>query len=122
MARSNSTNLTVPGEMLRLNTAIPAAPIAEQKDLGFLACDLAGFPNGRRPIDDVVDIELTVAEGAITAANPLKLQTCDVSGAVKKFIAFGQATSGRPRGRPGLGSRRAASAGRPLFAASGIVR
>lgn len=73
-------NLTVPGEMLRLNTSIPAVPIAQQKDLGFLACDLAGFPNGRRPVDDVVDIELTVVEGAI-AANALNLQTCDVSGA-----------------------------------------
>ncbi|WP_206675605.1 DUF4331 domain-containing protein [Solimonas terrae] len=73
-------NLTVPGEMLRLNTSIPAEPIAQQKDLGFLACDLAGFPNGRRPYDDVVDIELTVVEGAI-AENALNLQTCDVSGA-----------------------------------------
>ncbi len=72
--------LSTPGEMLRLNTAVAAAPPAEQKDLGFLACDLAGFPNGRRPIDDVVDIALTVAEGAI-AANTLNLQTCDVSGA-----------------------------------------
>lgn len=73
-------NLTVPGEMLRLNTSIPAKPIAQQKDLGFLACDLSGFPNGRRPVDDVVDIALTVAEGAI-AENALNLQTCDVSGA-----------------------------------------
>ena len=71
-------NLTTPGEMLRLNTAIPAAAIGSQKDLGFLACDLAGFPNGRRPVDDVVDIELTVAEGALTGKN--NLQTCDLSG------------------------------------------
>ena len=71
-------NQTVGGEMLRLNTAIPAAPVAQQKDLGFLACDLAGFPNGRRPIDDVVDIELTVVEGALTGTNGL--QTCDPSG------------------------------------------
>ena len=42
------------------------------------ACDLNGFPNGRRVTDDVVDIELTVAEGALTGAN--SLQTCDVSG------------------------------------------
>ncbi|TXH03756.1 MAG: DUF4331 domain-containing protein [Nevskiaceae bacterium] len=70
--------LTTPGEMLRLNTAIPAAAPKDQKDLGFLACDLAGFPNGRRPIDDVVDIELTVAEGALVGKNGL--QTCDLSG------------------------------------------
>jgi hypothetical protein len=71
-------NLTVPGEMLRLNTAIAPVKFSLQKDLGFLDCDLAGFPNGRRPVDDVVDIELTVAEGALTGTNGL--QTCDVSG------------------------------------------
>ncbi len=66
------------GEMLRLNTAVPATPIGIQSDLAFLDCDLAGFPNGRRPIDDVVDIELTVALGAIALDNPNQLQTCDV--------------------------------------------
>ncbi len=70
--------LTVPGEMLRLNTAIAPAQPASQSDLGFLACDLAGFPNGRRPVDDVVDIALTVAEGALTGTNGL--QTCSLSG------------------------------------------
>jgi Domain of unknown function (DUF4331) len=70
---------TVGGEMLRLNTAIAPTAVAAQKDLGFLACDLAGFPNGRRPIDDVTDIELTVVEGALTGTNGL--QTCDPSGA-----------------------------------------
>jgi Domain of unknown function (DUF4331) len=70
---------TVGGEMLRLNTGVAPTPVASQKDLGFLACDLAGFPNGRRPIDDVTDIELTVVEGALTGTNGL--QTCDPSGA-----------------------------------------
>ena len=63
----------------RLNTAIAAEPIAQQNNSGFLACDLAGFPNGRRPYDDVVDIELTVVEGALTGTTGL--QTCDPSGA-----------------------------------------
>ena len=73
-------NLTVPGEMLRLNTAIsPVVPgTGSYSDLGFLGCDLAGFPNGRRVTDDVVDIELTAAEGALTQFN--NLQTCDLSG------------------------------------------
>jgi hypothetical protein len=54
-----------PSEMLRLNTAtLPTAP-ASQNDLGVLGNDLAGFPNGRRPYDDVVDITLRVAEGAL---------------------------------------------------------
>ncbi|HEV7612251.1 MAG TPA: DUF4331 domain-containing protein [Steroidobacteraceae bacterium] len=53
-----------PSEMMRLNTSIaPTAP-AKQNDLGILGGDSAGFPNGRRPYDDVVDITLRVAEGA----------------------------------------------------------
>lgn len=73
-------NLTTPGEMLRMNVAIaPVVPgAAGYSDLGFLGCDLAGFPNGRRVTDDVVDIALTVAEGALLGANGL--QTCDLSG------------------------------------------
>jgi hypothetical protein len=57
-----------PSEMLRLNTSTPPTPPASQKDLGVLAGDLAGFPNGRRPYDDVVDITLRVAEGALCGA------------------------------------------------------
>jgi hypothetical protein len=54
-----------PAEELRLNTGTPVTPYATQKDLGVLAGDLAGFPNGRRPIDDVVDITLRVAMGVL---------------------------------------------------------
>ena len=54
-----------PAEMLRLNTSIAPTPPAKQNDLGVLGGDLAGFPNGRRPYDDVVDITLRVAEGAL---------------------------------------------------------
>lgn len=54
-----------PAEELRLNTSIaPTAP-ANQKSLSVLGGDLAGFPNGRRPYDDVVDIALRVEEGAL---------------------------------------------------------
>jgi Domain of unknown function (DUF4331) len=55
-------------EMLRLNTAIPVTAIAAQNDLGVLGNDDAGFPNGRRPYDDVVDITLRVADGALCGA------------------------------------------------------
>jgi hypothetical protein len=48
-----------------LNTSTPVTPYASQNDLGVLAGDLAGFPNGRRPIDDVVDITLRVAMGVL---------------------------------------------------------
>jgi hypothetical protein len=50
-----------PSEMLRLNVAIP--PAATENPLGVIGGDNAGFPNGRRLGDDVVDIELRVAAG-----------------------------------------------------------
>jgi hypothetical protein len=78
-ANVNLETLKGAGEMQRLNTSIPPNPNPQIGNLGFLDCDLAGFPNGRRPVDDVVDIELTVVEGAITPTNPNNLQTCDVS-------------------------------------------
>jgi hypothetical protein len=59
----------VPSEMLRLNTAIPAVPGPQQNRLGVLGGDNAGFPNGRRPGDDVVDIELRVAMGVLCTLN-----------------------------------------------------
>lgn len=61
-----------PSEMLRLNTITAPTPMASQSNLGVAGGDGAGFPNGRRPGDDVVDIELRVAMGALcvlTGAN-----------------------------------------------------
>ena len=57
-------------DLLRLNTGIPPTPVASQKRLGFLAGDLAGFPQGRRPIDDVVDIASRAVVGIL--ADPVK--------------------------------------------------
>ena len=63
----NQPKNVVPSEMLRLNTTIaPVAPAA-QNPLGVAANDKAGFPNGRRPGDDVVDLSLRVAMGALCA-------------------------------------------------------
>jgi hypothetical protein len=46
-------------DLLRLNTSIPATgPVGTGNRLGVLAGDFAGFPNGRRLEDDVVDIDL----------------------------------------------------------------
>ena len=73
----------VASEMLRLNTAIPAVPFAQQNRLGIVgeilrvggpqnlgnAIDLAGYPNGRRPKDDVVDISLVAVMGGLCMAN-----------------------------------------------------
>jgi hypothetical protein len=69
VAGLNQPANVVPSEMLRLNTAIPAIPAAQQNRLGVLGGDNAGFPNGRRPGDDVVDIELRVAMGVLCTLN-----------------------------------------------------
>ncbi len=50
-----------PAEMLRLNTAVP--PSARPDRLGVLGGDNAGFPNGRRVGDDVVDVALRALAG-----------------------------------------------------------
>jgi len=52
-------------DLLRLNTGVSATPIAHQSRLGVLAGDGAGFPNGRRVLDDVTDITLRVAIGGV---------------------------------------------------------
>jgi len=64
----NQPLAVTPSEMLRLNTSIQPTPPSAQNDLGVLGNDLAGFPNGRRPYDDVVDITLRAAEGALCGA------------------------------------------------------
>lgn len=59
-------------DLLRLNLHVPPTPLAGQKRLGPLAHDADGhstpdaaaFPNGRRPIDDVTDVETRVIGGA----------------------------------------------------------
>jgi hypothetical protein len=53
----------VPSEMLRLNTTTPVA--TTQSRIGVIGGDSAGFPNGRRPGDDVVDIALRVVMGRL---------------------------------------------------------
>lgn len=52
-----------PHEYLRLNVAIPITPIGSINRLGLLGGDVAGFPNGRRPHDDVTDIALRAVAG-----------------------------------------------------------
>lgn len=80
-----------PAEMMRLNTAIAAKPRGMQNELGVIAGDTAGYPNGRRPGDDVVDITLRAAMGvlitdpACAPAGPLPL----TDGAFVNDQAFG---------------------------------
>ena len=65
----------VPSEMLRLNTAIAVTAEAQQNRLGIVGnilaggSDNAGYPNGRRPKDDVVDISLVAMMGGLCMAN-----------------------------------------------------
>jgi Domain of unknown function (DUF4331) len=99
------------GEMLRLNTAVPPTPVANQRVFGVVAEDLAGFPNGRRPTDDTVDIALRVVMGRLchdlplgaelsgdptiedTAADMVNLGLCAPADAPVGLVAF---TDGAP--------------------------
>jgi len=60
-------------ELLRLNLSIAPTPPAQQKRLSVLAGDNAGWPNGRRPNDDVTDIALRVVAGILVNANTPRL-------------------------------------------------
>ena len=48
---------------LRLNLAIPVTPAGKASRMGVLGGDNAGFPNGRRLADDIVDIEEQAVAG-----------------------------------------------------------
>jgi len=87
IAPVNQPANVVPADMLRLNTDLPVVAEASQNRLGVLGSvvasgsvnafvagigttsDAAGFPNGRRPKDDVVDIALAVVAGSLCLAN-----------------------------------------------------
>ena len=55
----------VPGEMLRLNMGITPTPADSQNRLGVVGGDLAGFPNGRRVGDDVLDVAVQAVAGIL---------------------------------------------------------
>ena len=82
------------GEMQRLNTAIDPTPRPQQKRLGVIDGDLAGFPNGRRPGDDVVDIELRVAMGLLCHAFPGTF--CDPADAPSGTLPYTDGARQRP--------------------------
>jgi hypothetical protein len=53
-------------ELLRLDISVEPVALAEQNPLTALGspADAAGWPNGRRPIDDVTDVAIRVVGGA----------------------------------------------------------
>lgn len=55
-------------DMLRLNLGVPPTPEAKMSRLGLLGGDAAGYPNGRRLQDDVVDISLRAVAGVLNPA------------------------------------------------------
>jgi hypothetical protein len=69
VAGVNQPANVVASEMLRLNTGTPPVALGNQHRLGVIGGDLAGFPNGRRPHDDVVDISLAAMMGGLCMAN-----------------------------------------------------
>jgi len=61
----NYTGTTLADE-IRLNLAIPpTAPVGHGNRLGVLGGDLAGYPNGRRLEDDVIDISERAVGGVL---------------------------------------------------------
>jgi hypothetical protein len=75
IAGVNKPANVVASEMLRLNTAAAPVDFAQQNRLGIVGnilaggSDGAGYPNGRRPKDDVVDISLVAMMGGLCVAN-----------------------------------------------------
>jgi hypothetical protein len=103
-------------DLLRLNTGVPATPPAQANRLGVLGGDPAGYPNGRRLMDDVTDIALRVVVGGVLvqgfnkAPNNILGDGVNVNDAPYKteFPYLAECPSGRDRrhidpGEPGGG-------------------
>jgi len=56
-------NYDVLSELLRLDISVDPVALADQNPLTVLGGDGAGWPNGRRPIDDVTDVAIRVIGG-----------------------------------------------------------
>ena len=98
IASLNQLKTVTASEMLRLNTGITPTPRGSQNPLGVIGNDLAGFPNGRRPGDDTVDIVLRVAMGRLCHPVPIAgkmtdLGLCKPADAPTGLVAY---TDGAP--------------------------
>ncbi len=81
----------VQADMLRLNVAIP--PSESPNNLGLVAGDPAGFPNGRRIDDDVVTIELRAVAGLTIPLVDPSFTPDDAASAVQDGTSNTNATS-----------------------------
>jgi hypothetical protein len=77
-----------PAEILRLNTATAPRAAAAQSPLGVIGGDVAGFPNGRRPGDDVVDIALRAVEGILLSPTPQTFPALTDGAFINATIAY----------------------------------
>ena len=98
IASLNQMSTVTASEMLRLNTAVNPTARGSQNPMGVIEDDLAGFPNGRRPGDDVVDIVLRVAMGRLCHPIPIngvqtQLGLCQPGDAPTGKVAY---TDGAP--------------------------
>ena len=104
IASLNQLKTVTASEMLRLNTGVTPTPRGSQSPLGVVGNDLAGFPNGRRPGDDTVDIVLRVAMGRLCHPVPIAgkdtdLGLCKPSDAPTGLVAY---TDGAPSSSLGV--------------------
>ncbi len=96
-------------DLLRLDLSVPPIAPESQKRLGGLAGDSAGFPNGRRPNDDVTDIATRVVAGVL--ASVLSDETC-CAGFPHNRLGDGVNFLG---GAPGAGTSDGPNYGTPPF-------
>ena len=84
----NKQKTVTASEMLRLNTSITPTAFAVQNNLGVLGGDNAGFPNGRRPGDDIVDATIRVAMGVLCTLNNAAVFGCVPANAVAGALPY----------------------------------
>lgn len=75
-------------DLLRINLGIPPTPANEVNRLGVLGGDLAGYPNGRRLEDDVIDIAEQAVAGALKGNPNAKLLGDGVDSGDRPSLGF----------------------------------
>ena len=84
----------VPSDLMRLNVAVPAT--GSPNRLGVIGGDLAGYPNGRRVGDDVVDITLRVGAGVLLPGNACAGGTASCNQAPNNQLGDGVTQNDKP--------------------------